>query len=253
MPVQRVVREKLRHEPDGESGDAGNGRSEARLRSGSPQEIDDRPDDEEDILLPDHSHERAGETEDRSAARRPRTPYVQPHCDEQRDRERGTRVRKRRRDVHIKKEGRADPHRDSFGERRPEAGDHPRRADREQDGDESVEGGPVCNRGDVRFRKAVQRNILSRRVQRPRHEIPNRIERGPQDRAPDRPEIDPPPRFRCPLEKRLVKALGLRDVVLVEVAVLVLERYVTIEPQRSQIREVLDLIRGIEAWGDGRQ
>ena len=37
-----------------------------------------------------------------------------------------------------------------------------------------------------------------------------------------------------------------RDVVVVEIAILVLERHVVVEPERSQVREVLDLVGRIQ-------
>ena len=45
----------------------------------------------------------------------------------------------------------------------------------------------------------------------------------------------------------------LRDAAIVEVLVFVLERQVPIEPHRSQVGEVLDLVRRVDPCGDGRE
>ena len=50
-----------------------------------------------------------------------------------------------------------------------------------------------------------------------------------------------------------VKPLAAPDVAVVEVAVLVLERDVVVEPERPQVGEVLDLVRGVDSRGDRRQ
>ena len=55
------------------------------------------------------------------------------------------------------------------------------------------------------------------------------------------------------LEERLVEAGRLRDVVVVEIPVLVLERHVAIEPERSQVGEVLDLVGRVDPRRHGRQ
>ncbi len=50
-----------------------------------------------------------------------------------------------------------------------------------------------------------------------------------------------------------MEALAARDAGVPEVLVLVLERDVVIEPQRSQVGEVLDFVRRVDARRDQRQ
>ena len=85
------------------------------------------------------------------------------------------------------------------------------------------------------------------------HSVRDRVERRPQNRGPDRPVVHAPSGRRLALEEGLVEAGRLRDVAVVEVAVLVLERDVLVELERSQVREVLHLVGRIQPRRDRRQ
>ena len=174
---------------------------------------------------------------------------------EERHRERRAGVRKRRRDVHVEEERRAQPDGESRAELRPSSrrrGGPPRSPS--TIASESVERRAVRDRRDIRLA-----NKPSTATSRPaphvraRRRVRHRIERRPQHRAADRPVVDPPPGRGLALEERLVEIRRLRDAVIVEIPVLVLERHVVIEPERPQIREILDFVRRVQPGRDGGQ
>jgi hypothetical protein len=183
------------------------------------------------------------------ARRRPGPSHVQPDVHEQRHRKRGAGVRERRRHVHVEEQRRAQPDRQAADESAAIAEDHPRRADRQQDRKEGVEGGPVGDRADIRLREAVG----GWRARRPRPHVSGRVERRPQNPRAHRRVVHPPPDAGLALEERFVEAVRSRDVVVVEVAVLVLERDVPVEIQRPQIGEILDFVRRIQPRRDCRE
>ena len=250
VAVQDGVAGSLGEEHHRERGAAGERRwhtgFEIPSREGPDREIERRSEDEEQVLLPDHRHQRPRRAERERAAHGPPLAHAEPCPGEERDPERRAGVRERRRDVHIEEQRRAEPDR----ERRPEAvqPEPARGEDRQDQCQEPVDRRPVGDGGDVRLREPV-----GRRSTGARDDVAARVEGRPQDRAADRAEVDPPSGVRRALEEGLVEAVGSRDAAIVEMLVLVLEREIAIEPERPQVGEVLDLVGRVDARGDGRQ
>ena len=215
----------------------------AAIQESGSDKIHRRSERQERVLLADHRHQRAGQTERDGAADGPALAHVQPDRDEQRDRERRAGVRVGRRHVHVEEQRRAEPDEDAGEEARacePAGG-----ADRQEDRDKPVERRTVRDRRHVGTREAIRRTAPDAR-----HQIGNRVERAPQERAADRGEAWPPPGVGVLLEERRVKPLATADVAVEEVSILVLERHVTVEPERSQVGKILDLVGRVDARRD---
>ena len=178
-------------------------------------------------------------------------PHVHPHADEQRDGKRRTGVRVRWRRVHVKEERGTHPHGDPRED--THADDPARDGNREQDREKPVARRPVRHRHDVGLRETVRRHVHAGDAGEPRRHIGDRVKRRPQDRAAECRKAHTASRRRLGLEERLLEALRSRDATLIEVPVFVLEGDVVVEPERAQVRKVLDFVRGIEPGGDGRQ
>ena len=276
MSVERAVGEELRRTADDERGspcepgDEGSPRRGLRLRTATTSERGNRPvqsrsNGKEHVLFADHRHQRGRQSKNDHLRHAPGRADVEPDCHEQRHRERGTGVRHRRRHVHVEHERCPDPDSHASEQSRAvrardtrsvERGRLPqyssRAADREQYGRETVERRPVGYRRHIRIRVPVSDDAVRSRSQ-PGYQVADRVERRPQQRAADGAEVRPSSCLGLALEKRLVEAFSPGDVALVEVLILVLERHVAVEPQRSEVGEILDLVRRVDARRDRRK
>ena len=205
-----------------------------------PDKIHRRSERQERILLADHRHQRAGQAERDGAADGPALARVQPDGDEQRHRKRRAGVGVGRRHVHVEEQRRAEPDEDPGEQAR--ACEPARRADRQEDRDKPVERRTVGDRRHVGTREAIRRTTPDAR-----HQIGNGVEGAPQERTADRREAWPPPGIGVLLEERRVKPFATADVAVEEVSILVLERHVTVEPERSQVGKILDLVGSVDA------
>ena len=80
------------------------------------------------------------------------------------------------------------------------------------------------------------------------------VEGGPQNRRPNRSEVEPAgARFGRQLQEGAVETMRAGNTAVVEIAVLVVEGQIAIEPERTEVREVLDLVRSVETGSDRRQ
>ena len=185
-------------------------------------EIEERPGDEEDVLLAHHRHQRAGRAEGDRAPDGPSLPDADPCPEKQRGRKRRARVRENRRDVHVEEQRRADPH--GHGRHRPVADDAAGDGQRAEHGEKPIAGRTDRHGGDVGLAEAVGRG-----AGREGDDVSRRIERRPEQRAADGREVPPASRRVLFLEKRLMKG-GILDLPrVVEILVFVLERDVAIE------------------------
>ena len=122
-PVQGEICRGLRQEAHAACERGAGSRAERRpqpllrILQHSHRQIDGGRGEECHILLAHHHHEGAGGAERESARERPPLAHVQPHHDEERDREGRCGMRHRWREVRIEEERRADPD----GERRKNA------------------------------------------------------------------------------------------------------------------------------------
>ena len=122
-------------------------------------------------------------------------------------------------------EGRSDRHIQQDSSCRP---------NREQHGEKPVDGGSVRDGGQVRTRVAIDRHVVAGVPQRSRGQVSDGIERAPEQRTADRSKVRTSSGFRLILQERLVEAFRARHVTIEEVLVLVLEREVVVEPERSE-------------------
>ena len=127
----RRIRDRERHDargrvhdephPDHSGSLCASASRERMRRTNSHQPVDRRSDRDEHVLLAHHRQQRRERAEHDQAAQRPSLPHPQPGQHEQRRRERRTRMRHRRRDVHVEEQRRADP----YGDRRDQRQGHP--------------------------------------------------------------------------------------------------------------------------------
>ena len=111
----------------------------------------------------------------------------------------------------------------------------PCRANRQQDGQEAVDRRSVRHRGDVGPGEAVNGHRPTCGAKDPCGQVAGGIERAPEQRAADRAEVPPSSGVGLVLEERRVEPFRAGDIVIVEIAVLVVERDVVVEPQRPQV------------------
>ena len=154
-----------------------------------------------------------------------------------------------RRDVHIEEERCAEP--DRRRRRGRVEAKAPGRRGRQQQREEPIHRRAVADRRDVRLRVAVDRDVATHGVQHTCGQVSDGVERRPQDGTPDRAEIDPLASLSLALEQRFVEPGVPHGPAVVEVSVLVLERQVVVEPERSQERVVLHFVRRVDSRGDG--
>ena len=154
-------------------------------------------------------------------------------------------------DVHVVEQRRAEPDGEPGRMRLPHQA--ARGDDGEANGQEAVERGAQRDCAQVRPRVAVGRHLRSERAPNPRGDVGDGVERRPENRRSHRPVAVAEPGGGLPHQITLVERPGDGDAAVVEVAVLVVERDVVVEPERPEVGEVAHLVPRVETRCDGGQ
>ena len=158
------------------------------------------------------------------------------------------------RQVHVKHNRRAQPHRHRGGSGRGLVSDDASgRVRRERDGEKPIERRCIDDGRNVWRRVPVGGDRDADGAGGSHGRVREDVERRPQNRRSDRRKIEP---FACcgfAVEKGFLEAPAARDAPVVKIPVLVVEGEIAVEPHRAEIREVLDLVGRIETHGDRRK